>query len=131
MGNIIFAGLDSRPIRFARCSPAVTQERPPVCVTDCESLYDQFSAVGSPCTLQDKRSAINVLIIRESSKKTVATGLQLADGLTRDKGEAIESLRRSLRSGSYVLRDQEHVMQERQRSKVNKKAAIGKTLTVE
>ena len=47
------------------------QERPPVCVTDCESLYDHLSAVGSPSTLQDKRSAIDVPIIRVSLKKTV------------------------------------------------------------
>ena len=35
-------------------APAVMQERPPVCVTDCKSLYDHLSAVGSPSTLQDK-----------------------------------------------------------------------------
>ena len=46
--------------------------------------------VGSPSTLQDKRSAIDVLIIRESVKKTgcvirwAPTGLQLADGHARE-----------------------------------------------
>ena len=45
-------------------APAVMQGRPPVCVTDCTSLYDHLSAVGSPSTLHDKRSAIDVLIIR-------------------------------------------------------------------
>ena len=92
---------------------AIMQERPPVCVTDCKSLYALLSAVGSPSTPQDKRSAIDVLIIRESLKKTgcvirwTLTGLRLADGLTQDKGEAVECLRRSLRSGSYVLRGEE------------------------
>ena len=43
---------------------AVMQERPPVC------LYDHLLAVGSPKTLQDKRSAVDVLISRESVKKT-------------------------------------------------------------
>ena len=42
-------------------APAVMQERPPACVTDCKSLYDHLSAA----TLHDKRSAIDVLIIRE------------------------------------------------------------------
>ena len=85
------------------------QERPPVCVTDCKSLYDHLSAVGSPSTLQDKRSSIDVLSIRESLKKTgcvmlwTPTGLQVADGLTKDEGEAVECLRPSLRSGSYML----------------------------
>ena len=88
-------------------APAVMQERPPVCVTDCKSLYDHLSAVGSPSTLQDKRSAIDVLIIRESVKKTgcvirwAPTVRQLVDGHTKDKGEAVECLRRRLRSGSY------------------------------
>ena len=81
-----------------------------MCVTDCRSLYDHLSAVGSPSTLQDKRSAIDVLIIRESVRKTgclirwAHTELQLADGLAKDKGEAVECLRRSMRSGSYMLR---------------------------
>ena len=89
-----------------RGAPAVIQERPPVCVTDCKSLYDYLLVVGSPTTLQDKRSAVDVLIIRVSLKKTgcvvrwAPTGLQLADGLTKDKGEAVECLRRSLRSKS-------------------------------
>ena len=52
-----------------RGAPAVMQERP-VCVADCKSLYDHLLAVGSPTTLQDKRSAVDVLIIRESLKKT-------------------------------------------------------------
>ena len=107
-------------------APAVMQERPPVCVTDCKSLYDHLSAVGSPSTLHDKRSAIDVLIIRESMKKTgcvirwAPTGLQLADGHTKDKGEAVECLRRSLRSGSYMLRCEEQVMQERHMTRVQK-----------
>ena len=118
-----------------RGAPAAMQERPPVCVTDCKSLHDHLLAVGSPTTLQDKRSAVDVLIIRESLKKTgcvirwAPTGLQLADGLTKDKGEAVESLRRSLRSGSYVLRNEEQVMHERQLSRTSKK--LEDKLTVE
>ena len=94
------------------------QERPPVCVIDCKSLYDHRSAVGSPSTLHDKRSAIDVLIIREFMKRTrcmirwAPTGLQLAGGLTKDKGEAADCLRQSLKSGSYVLRCEEQVLQE-------------------
>ena len=34
-------------------APAVMQERPPVCVTDCKSLYDHVSAVCSPWRPQD------------------------------------------------------------------------------
>ena len=101
------------------------QERPPVCVTDSKSWHDHLSAVGSPSTLQDKRSAIDVLLIRVSLRKT-DSGLQLADGLTKDKGEAVECLRRSLRSGSYMLRCEEKVMQEKHLTRVNKQTAIEK-----
>ena len=75
------------------------------------------SSVGSPSTLRDKRSAIDVLIIRESMRKTgcmirwAPAGLQLADGPTKDKGDSVECLRRSLRSGPYMLRCEEQVMQ--------------------
>ena len=106
-----------------RGAPAMMQERHPVCVTDCSSLYDHLLAVGSPTTLQDKRSAVDVLIFRESLKKTgcvirwAPTGLQLAEGLTKDKGEAVECFRRSLRSGSYMFRCEEQVMQVRQLSR--------------
>ena len=118
-------------------APAVMQERPPVCVTDCKSLYDHLSAVGSPSTLHDKRSAIDVLIIRESMKKTgcvirwASTRLQLADGLTKDKGEPVECLRRSLRSGSYMLRCKKQAMQGRHMTRVQKLSASVKSTTAE
>ena len=89
-------------------APAVVLERLTVCVTDLKSLYDHLSAVGSPSTVQDKRSGIDVLIIRESMKKSrcvtrwAPTGPQLADGSTKDKMEAVECLRRSLRHMTKV-----------------------------
>ena len=61
-----------------RGAPAVMRERPPMCVTDCKSLYGE-------------------------------------------KGEAVECLRRSLRSGSRVLRSEEQVMHERQLSRTSEK----------
>ena len=118
-------------------APAVMQEKPLVCVTGCKSLHDHLSAVGSPSTLHDKRSAIDVLIIRESIKKTgcvirwAPTGLQLADGLTKDKGEAVECLLRSLRSGSYMLQCEEQVMQERHMTGVQKLSTSEKSPTKE
>ena len=118
-------------------APAVMQERPPACVADCKSLYDHLSAVGSLSTLHDKRSAIDVLIIRESMKKTgcmirwAPTGLQLADGLPKNNGEAVECLRRSLRSGSYMLRCEEQVTPERHMTRVHKLSASEKNTTVE
>ena len=37
-----------------RGAPAVMQERPPVCVTDCTSQNDHLLAVGSPTTLRQE-----------------------------------------------------------------------------
>ena len=55
-------------------------------------------------------SAVDVLIIRESLK---AMGSVIR--------EAVRCLRRSLRSGSYVLRSEEQVMHERQLLRMSKK----------
>ena len=95
-------------------------------VTDCKSLYDHLSAVGSPSTLHDKRSAIDVLIIRESMKKTGCAIRWAPTGLTKDKGESVECLRRSLRSGSHMLRGEEQLMQERHMTRVQKLPASEK-----
>ena len=105
----------------------------------CYRLLESVrSFVGSwePTTLQDKKSAVDVLVIRESLKKTglcgyvgAPTSLQLADELTKDKGEAVECLRRSLRSGSKMLRSEKQVMHERELSRTSKK--LEDKLTVE
>ena len=58
-------------------------------------------------------------------------GLQLADGLTKDKGEAVKCLCRSLGSGSYMLRGEEQVMQERHLTRVQKLSASEKNSTTE
>ena len=107
---------------------AVMQERPPVCVVDCKSLYDRLSAVGSPSTLQDKRSGIDVLIIRVFEKDKLCdtlgtTGLQLADGLTKRQG-------RGCRVSTSKF-DVWVVMQERHLTRVNEQTAIEKSPTVE
>ena len=54
---------------YLQGAPAVLQEKPEVCVTDCTSFFDHLSAVGSPSTLHGKRSAIDVLIIRRLAER--------------------------------------------------------------
>jgi len=39
--------------------------RSPIVVTDCKSLYDHVKANTSPSTLDDKRCAIDVIVIRD------------------------------------------------------------------
>ena len=79
-------------------APAFVQERPSVCVTDCKSLCDHLSAVCSPWR-------------------------PLADGLTKDKGEAVECVRQSLRSGSYMLRGEEQAAHEKHPTRVQELSA--------
>ena len=90
-----------------RGATAVMQERP------LQELVRPF--VGCWKSINATRQAISHRCAHHSRvleedrlRDTVApTRLRLADGLTQDKGEAVECLRRSLRSGSYVLRGEE------------------------
>ena len=111
VGNAVSAGIVSWTIR----STGHAGETSGMCYRLQELVRSSVSC-GKPSTLQDKQSAIDVLTIRESVRKTgcvrrwAPTGRQLEDGLTKDKGEAVECLHRRLRSGSYMLRCEERVM---------------------
>ena len=68
-------------------------------MTDCRSLYDHLTSLGSGGVLDDRRTAIDIAIIRQSIRRTkmearwVPTGHMLADGLTKDKLEPMDLLR--------------------------------------
>ena len=72
------------------------KRRPPIGITDCRSLYDHLISLGSGGTLDDKRTAIDVAIIRQSIFRAglepgwCPTGHMLADGLTKDRGEPLD-----------------------------------------
>lgn len=105
--------------------PEVLLRRSPIGITDCKSLYDHLSSLGSVGTLDDKRTAIDVAIIRQSivrcrlEPRWCATGHMVADGLTKDKGEPLDLLRSVVRTARYQLADEETVLEraktERQR----------------
>lgn len=70
---------------------AVLKRRSSSGITDCKSLFDHLISLGSGGTLDDKRTAIDVAIIRQCilrcslEPRWCPTGHMLADGLTKDK----------------------------------------------
>ena len=51
------------PMRQCR---EVFSRRPPMVVTDCKSLYDHLLSPSAPTAIEDRRTSIDVTIIRES-----------------------------------------------------------------
>ena len=86
-------------------------------VTDCKSLYDHLISVSPPTAVDDRRTSIDVVIIRQSlgrsraSVRWVPTNRMLADSLTKDAGDPTDLLRACIRQGSYQISPEETVLQ--------------------
>eukprot|EP00959_Pyramimonas_sp_CCMP1952_P334308 7001218-Pyramimonas_sp.AAC.1 len=86
--------------------------REPIVVTDCKSLYDHVKANASPSSLEDKRCAIDVVVIQDSVQRCGAsfrwcpTNRQLDDALTKDKGDPADPLMACMRANRYQLADE-------------------------
>ena len=84
-------------------------------LTDCKSLFDHLQSKSAP-TLDDKRTALDIVIIRESIRKMKAslrwlpTDRMLADSLTKESAEAVDLLRACLREGLYQVSDEDTVL---------------------
>ena len=97
-------------LRDARCK---LQERPPILATDCKSLCDHLISPSAPASIDDRRTKIDVVIIRESLQCTggvvrwLPTNRMLADGLTKDKMDPVDLLRSCLRKGRYQISPEE------------------------
>ena len=100
-----------------RCSMALT---------DCKSLYDHLTSKSSP-TLDDKRTALDVVIVRESlgrvqaNLRWIPTDRMLADALTKETVEAMDLLRACLRTGQYQISDEQCVLDWRADEKQRRK----------
>ena len=110
------------PIELSELDVALTKHSP-IGMTDCRSLYDHLVSLGNGGSIDDKRTAIDVAIIRQSIRRTgleprwCPTGHMVADGLTKDRAEPIDLLRSVLRSAKYQLADEQAV---RDRKKAEK-----------
>ena len=95
----------------------VLSKRPPIVVTDCKSLYDHLVSPSSPTSVEDRRTSIDIVIIRDSLKSMTAqirwvpTDRMLADSLTKDAGDPIDLLRSCIRSSQYQISPEETVLQ--------------------
>ena len=101
----------------------VLLRRSPIGMTDCRSLNDHLTSLGSGGVLDDKRAAIDIAIFRQSIRRTgleprwCPTTYMTADALTKDRAEPIDLLRSVLRSSRYQLADEQIVMDRRREEK--------------
>ena len=103
-----------------------TSQRLVIVVTDCKSLYDHIRSPSSP-TLEDKRTSIDIIILRDSlgrmcaSLRWIPTDRMLADAMTKESADATDLLRGCIRAGRYQISPEEKVLtwraQERDRRK--------------
>ena len=95
--------------------------RTPTAVVDCKSLYDHATAPTSPGGTDDKRCAIDVLIIRESLGRLKCTlrwtpgDRMLADALTKNSADPADLLRSCIRRTCYQISDETSLLQHRAR----------------
>eukprot|EP00971_Amphidinium_carterae_P351902 6492329-Amphidinium_carterae.1 len=82
--------------------------RPAVVLTDCKSVFDSLNQLWSSAARTDKRTSIDLAIIREtltrdaSRIRWIDTRFQLVDSLTKRKAPA-DTLREAIKSGSYRI----------------------------
>ena len=114
--SLLLAEICSGPLSIRTCRE-VLKNRPPIIVTDCKSLYDHLKSPSSPTSIEDRRTSIDVVIIRESCKymhatvRWVPTNRMLADGLTKDAGDPIDLLRACMKRSKYQISPEENVLQ--------------------
>ena len=90
---------------------------------DCKSLHDHATAPTSPGGADDKRCAIDVLIIRESLGRLKCTlrwtpgDRMLADALTKNSADPADLLRSCIRRACYQISDETSLLQHRAQEK--------------
>ena len=95
--------------------------------TDCKSLFDHVQSQSAP-TLDDRRTALDIIILRESLSKTsgilrwLPTDRMIADALTKESPEAFDLIRACVKNGRYQISPESTVLEwrsaERERRKL-------------
>jgi hypothetical protein len=100
-----------------RTYEAVLRRRTPVVVTDCKSLYDHLVSVSSPTAVEDRRTSIDIVILRQSmlrmqaSVRWVPTDRMIADSLAKNAGDPTDILRACIREGKYQISPEENFLE--------------------
>ena len=103
------------PFKLRDCREKLSV-RKPILVTDCKSLYDHLMSPSAPTAIEDRRTSIDVVIIRESIRslsafmRWVPTDRMLADALTKDQGDPLDMLRSCLKNSVYQISPEDHVL---------------------
>lgn len=114
--SVLLAELLDGPMEVRRCREALSR-RPPILVTDCKSLFDHLDSPSAPTAIEDRRTSIDVTIIRDSVRsmkayvRWVPTAHMLADALTKDQGDPQDMLRACLKSSTYQISPESVVLQ--------------------
>ena len=101
--------------------------RSPILATDCKSLYDHLVSPSAPTSIEDRRTSIDVVIIRESMKisngqvRWLPTDRMIADGLTKNKLDPVDLLRSCIRQGTYQISPEELVLQQQAAERARRK----------
>jgi len=105
---------------------------PLIVVTDCKCAYDHLHNLsGGPS--KDRRTALDVAIIREELQRNQATirwidgkKLQITDSLTKKNGNA-DLLRSIIKRGQYVITDEDLALKlkENERNERNRRRGRG------
>ena len=94
----------------------VPQRPPCILITDCKSLFDHLKSPSAP-SLDDRRTSIDIVIIREGAKRMSAsirwipTDRMLADGMTKESADALDLLRACMKSGKYQVSPEKDVLE--------------------
>ena len=99
-----------------RSARELLQKRPPILAIDCKSLFDHLISPSSPTSIEDRRTSIDVVIIRESLKLTgghvrwLPTDRMLADAFTKDKSDPADLLRSCIKACRYQISEENTVL---------------------
>ena len=113
---LMLAEILDGPLTVRACRDVLKRRRP-IIVSDCKSLYDHLHSPSSPTAVNDRRTSIDIVIIRESCRamtahvRWVPTSRMLADGLTKNEGDPIDLLRGCVRRSSYQISPEETVLE--------------------
>ena len=113
--NLLLAEAIDGPFDPFRAREVMTR-RSPIFATDCKSLFDHLISPSSPTSIDDRRTSIDVVIIRESLKNTkgsirwLPTNRMIADGLTKDRADPVDLLRSCIRQSRYQISPEQTVL---------------------
>ena len=114
---------------FLRSAWQTASRRASVLLTDCKSLYDHLSSRSAP-TLDDKRTSLDVIIIRDSilklgaSLRWIPTDRMLADSMTKESQDAMDLLRACIRTRRYQISDEGSVLEWRAAERQRRQARV-------